>query len=119
MFEDAFFKCESSPEWVRVQTDGPGIYISINEPNQLLHFSAQYGMRKYVEMADKVALANALNDKYILIRAAIKDDTTLVIDAYLPYGGGALPLHIVTMVRLMARVIPAALGECDEDDILT
>jgi len=65
-----------------------------------------------------LALANKINDGYILIRASTDDETTLSIDAYLVFKGGVLPVHIVTMLRLMGRVIPSALRESDVGDIL-
>ena len=120
LLEDAFFSCEVTPnEAVCVVTDGPKILIDINGKNRLLHFCALYGVRKYADLQDKLALVNKLNDNYILIRASLSDEMTLTIDCYLPFNGGVAPLHIVTLLRLMARIIPAALSESDPDEILT
>lgn len=120
VLEQAFIKCEiTADEVIRVREDGPLIVISINLANQLLRFCAYYGLRKYADVADKWELANKINDGYVLVRASVDDETTLGIDAYLPFKGGVLPLHIVTMLRLMGRIIPSALRECDSDDILT
>ena len=120
VLEQAFIKCEiTADEVIRVREDGPIIIISINPTNQLLRFCAYYGLRKYADVADKWELANKINDGYVLVRASIDDETTLSIDAYLVFKGGVLPVHIVAMLRLMGRIIPAALRESDADDILT
>lgn len=120
MLENAFFDCELLPDdSIRVQADNLKIFVTINGANHLLRFTTFYGLRKYVDMGEKLAFANKLNDDYILIRASVSDDTTLEIDAHLPFNGGVLPLHIVTLLRLMARVIPSALTNCDAGDILT
>lgn len=120
ILENAFLDCEITPDdLIRVKTDGPTVLISINESNHLLRFCAYYGLREFAAMEDKLALANRINDGYILIRASIDDETTLSIDSYIVFKGGVLPVHIVTMLRLMGRVIPSALRESDAGDILT
>ncbi len=120
VLQNAFLDCEVTPDdLIRVKTDGPTVLISINESNHLLRFCAYYGLREFAAMEDKLALANRINDGYILIRASIDDETTLSIDAYLVYKGGVLPVHIVTILRLMGRVIPSALRESDAGDVLT
>ena len=120
VLENAFLDCEiTGDDLIRVQTDGPTVLISINESNCLLRFCAYYGLKEFADMADKFALANKINDGYVLVRASIDDETTLSVDSYLVYIGGVLPMHIVTILRLMGRVIPSALREIDAGDILS
>lgn len=120
ILENAFLDCEiTADDLIRVQTDGPMVLISVNQSNHLLRFCAYYGMNEFAAMGDKFALANKINDGYILVRASIDDETTLSIDSYLIYKGGVLPVHIVMMLRLMGRVIPSALREIDAGDILS
>ena len=120
ILQAAFLDCEiTSDDLIRVQTDGPTVLISINESNRLLRFCAYYGLNEYADMADKFALANKINDGYILVRASIDDETTLSIDSYLVYKGGVMPVHIVTILRLMGRIIPSALREIDAGNLLT
>ena len=120
ILENAFFDCEiTSDDLIRVATDGPTVLISMNESNHLLRFCAYYGLQEFADMRDKLALANKINDGYVLVRASIDDETTLSIDSYLVYKGGFLPVHIVMILRLMGRIIPSALRETDAGDILT
>jgi len=121
VFQNAYLEAEIDGDGdLCVRTEnGIKILISINEANALLHFVAIYGLSEDASEAQKLAFVNRLNDEIILVRFSVANENTLVADYYLPYGQGVSPFHIVTVVRLMNRIIPPTFSKYDEDDVLS
>ena len=120
VFESAFVENavdEDGDLYIRTE-NSTKIYVSLDERNKLVRFTALYGLREEATEAERVALANTLNDNIVFVRFSATTRNSLVCDYYLPYNGAVSPLHIVTVTRLFNRIIASSLGEYDTADIL-
>ena len=121
VFQNAYIDAEIDEDGdLCVRTEnGIKVLISVNDANALLHFVAIYGLREDASEAQKLGFVNRLNDEIILVRFSVANENTLVADYYLPYGQGVSPFHIVSVVRLVNRIIPPTFSKYDEDDVLS
>ena len=120
VFESAFVENDVDEDgdlYIRTE-NSTKIYVSLDERNKLVRFTALYGLREEASEAERVALANTLNDNIVFVRFSATTRNSLVCDYYLPYNGAVSPLHIVTVTRLFNRIIASSLGEYDTADIL-
>ncbi len=121
LFRRAFFSTSLDGDGdVRVETDGPTVYISINAENKLLRYTAAYRFKNTASLESKYAFVNKMNDDVIFCRfsVALEAPDSLVVDYYLPFGEGVTAFQIVRALRLFARVMPRAIHDCDENDIV-
>ena len=120
VFEAAFVENDVDDDgdlYIRTENNTK-IFISLDERNKVIRFTALYGLRDDALEADKVTLANTLNDHIVFVRFSATSRSSLVCDYYLPYNGAVSPLHVVTVTRLFNRIIASSLGEYDTADIL-
>ncbi len=120
VFEAAFVENDVDDDgdlYIRTENNTK-IFISLDERNKVIRFTALYGLRDDALEADKIALANALNDHIVFVRFSATSRSSLVCDYYLPFNGAVSPLHIVTVTRLFNRIIASSLSEYDSADIL-
>lgn len=120
VFESAFVENDVDEDgdlYIRTE-NSTKIYVSLDERNKLVRFTALYGLREEATEAERIALANTLNDNIVFVRFSATTRNSLVCDYYLPYNGAVSPLHVVTVTRLFNRIIASSLGEYDTADIL-
>ncbi|RYX84859.1 hypothetical protein EON83_07915 [bacterium] len=120
VFESAFVENDVDEDgdlYIRTE-NGTKIFVSLDERNKLVRFTALYGLKEDASESDRIALANTLNDNIVFVRFSATTRNSLVCDYYLPYNGAASPLHVVTVTRLFNRIIASSLGEYDTADIL-
>ena len=94
------------------------IFVSLDDRNKLVRFTALYGLRDEAPDEEKIALANTLNDNIVFVRFSAGHNSALICDYYLPFNGAISPLHVVTVTRLFNRIVASSLGEYDTADIL-
>jgi|YNPNPStandDraft_1061719.scaffolds.fasta_scaffold09435_3 hypothetical protein len=121
LFKRAFFNTtfDSDGDLV-VQTDGPRVLVTIDPERHLVKYMAIYGVTEWSPIEQKLALSNALNDKFIFARFSIpeKRDDVLIADYFLPYEGGIPAFQIISAIRLFSRVVPAAIRVCDDNNLV-
>ena len=100
--------------------DGQKIILTINKSNKLLKYTALYRLKNSFPLELKHSLINLMNDDVIFSRFSIpdQDPNVLVSDYYLPYEAGILGQHVVSSLRLMARVNNHAIHNLDPNDII-
>lgn len=105
---------------IRVQTDGPNVFIIIDNEKKHLLFNVFYGFKENVSLADKYELANILNYTRGFLRFSVPENAvdTLNIDYRLQYEQGILAFHIVLTVRAFVKDIPILLRLFDENDLV-
>ena len=120
IFEAAFVENDVDDDgdlYIRTENNTK-IFVSLDERNKVIRFTALYGLRSDASEAEKTVLANALNDNIVFVRFSTTSRSSLVCDYYLPYNGAVSPLHVVTVTRLFNCIIASSLGEYDTADIL-
>ena len=121
IFRRAFFSTTLDDDGdVRVETDDPVVFVSINVNNKLLKFTTVYGFKETASLESKLAFVNKMNEDVIFCRFSVPEDTStlLVADYYLPFGEGIPAFQIVSALRLFARVVSRAIYDCDDNDIV-
>ncbi len=121
LFRRAFFSASLDDDGdVRVETDDPTVFVSINADNKLLRYTAVYRFENTASLESKHAFVNKMNDDVIFCRFSVPLEAPdiLMVDYYLPFGEGVTSFLIVRALRLFARVIPKAIQDCDENDII-
>ena len=119
IFKVAYMKCTIDEDGdLLVQTDGPRVFVSVQEDKKLLKFIAMYGLKESATEEMKMAFVNRMNDGIIFARFSVARADTLMADYYLPYEEGILAFQIVAALRLFGRVVPGAIQACDKDDLV-
>lgn len=122
LFKNAFFGATVADEdgYLMIETDGPLVMVSVEPGKKLLKFMTIYGVKKSSSLEMKHALINKMNDEIILGRFSIPEShpDVLVADYYLPYENGIPAYQIVSALRLFSKVVPGAIRNCDDDDLV-
>ena len=121
LFKRAFFKTSLDGDGdVVVQTDGPRVVVIVNQQNKLIKFMCLGGFKESVGLETKHAFINKLNDEIILGRFAVPENRPelWIADYYLPYEEGVPAFQIVSVLRLVSRIVPSALRTSDGNDIV-
>ena len=121
LFKRAFYSASLDADGdVRVETDGPSVYVSVRDNTKLLRYVTVYGVKETAPLELKLAFANKMNDDVILCRFTIPehDCGALYVDYYLPYGEGIFAFQIVSALRWFARVVPSAIRDCDDNNLV-
>ncbi len=119
IFERAFME-------VVLDEDGRGIRVNedvrarvfLNEASDRLQIGALYGIKDDAQRIDRLELANRINDRYAVIRAAIDDDGDLLFDYCILLRGGVTKKAVVQTTRTFMTLVTRAVNECDEDEIV-
>jgi len=90
----------------------------LSESRDRLQLLAVYGVKDEAQRADRLELANRVNENYVLVRAGIDDDGDLWFDYCLLLKGGVTKKAIVQATRAFLTLVPKAVNECDEDGIV-
>ncbi len=103
-----------------VQTDGPRVFVTVDEDKKLLKYMSIYGVKESSPVELKHALVNKMNNDIIFGRFSIPEKTPgmLIADYFLPYEEGIPAFQIVSAIRLFARVVPVAIRACDDNDLV-
>lgn len=92
--------------------------VFLSESKERLQVVAYYGIKDDAQRTDRLELVNRVNENYVLIRAGIDDDGDLWFDYCVLLKGGATRKAIVQAVRVFLMLVPKAVNECDEDEIV-
>lgn len=120
LFRQAFLEVEvAGEERLRLRAEtGMRLSAFVDRERKLIAFCATYSLSAEAPMADKIAFANRVNDRLILVRFAISDATTLCIDYQLPFDGGVASASVLGALRRLTRIANSALSELDTDRVL-
>lgn len=119
LFRQAFFKTSLDKDGdLIVQSDGPRVIVTIDQQKKLVKFMAVYGLREEAALGPKLALVNRMNDEIIYVRFSVPRDDILVADYFLLFQEGIPAFQLVSSLRLFARVVPAAIRACDQEDLV-
>ena len=121
LFRRAFFTTSLDADGdVRIETDDPIVFVSINTDNKLLKYTTVYSFKKTASLESKRAFVNKMNDGVIFCRFSVPEEAPdiLTADYYLPFGEGVPAFLVVWALRLFARVVPRAIHDCDDNDIV-
>lgn len=105
---------------ILVNAEPISVYVSINEDDKLLRYAAYYRIDGTAPLEAKHAFVNRMNDAVVFCRFSIpeNDQDTLVADYYLPFGEHVNAFQIVSSFRLFARIVPNAIRDCDDSDLI-
>jgi putative sensory transduction regulator len=100
-----------------VQADGMlPVNITLDQDRKLLKFLLAYD-NGHGQLTLKHI--NRLNDSYILARFSVSEQgDSVYIDYHLPYEGGVTPYQLLSVLRIISRVGPAALHEEASDCVV-
>ena len=121
LFRRAFYSASVDEDGdVCIDTDGPRVFITVKENIKMLRYMTVYGVKESAPLELKNAFANRMNDDVILCRFSISghDHDSLYADYYLPFGEGVLAFQIVSALRWFARVVPIAIRDADESNLV-
>ncbi len=119
LFREAFFKTSLDKDGdLIVQSDGPRVIVTVDQQKKLVKFMAVYGLREEAALEPKLALVNRMNDEIIYVRFSVPRDDILVADYFLLFQEGIPAFQLVSSLRLFARVVPAAIRACDQEDLV-
>jgi hypothetical protein len=90
----------------------------VSESRERIQLLAVYGVKDEAQRADRLELANRVNENYVLIRAGVDDDGDLWFDYCILVKGGVTKKAIVQATRTFLMLVPRAVNECDEDSIV-
>ena len=104
-------------QFVRIKEDVVA-RAHLSEAKDRLQLVAIYGIKDDADRADRLELANRINENYVLVRAGIDDDGDLWFDYCVYLKGGITPRALVQATRAFLSIVPKAVTECDEDGIV-
>lgn len=87
--------------------------------NERLQLVAYYSIVEEAQRIDRLELVNRINERFVMIRAGIDDDGDLWFDYTILLKGGATKKAIVQATRVFLMLVPRAVQDCDEDNIVT
>jgi len=90
----------------------------LNDASDRIQIGALYGIKEDAQRIDRLELANRINDRFAVVRAAIDDDGDLLFDYCIVIRGGVTKKAVVQATRLFLTLVTRAVNECDEDEIV-
>lgn len=121
LYKRAFMDVQSveGRDRLRVATEsGVRLLVGVDASRRLVFFSAYFGLKEHAALADKLAFAHRANDKLVLARYTVLDDTTLYADYQLPYEGGLPAALLVGLTRRLGSTMAQAMADLDSDQVL-
>jgi hypothetical protein len=119
--QQGFFKVSLNNDgYLTVYTDGPQVIMTVNQDNKLIRFMSIYGVKESAPLELKQAFVNKMTDDVILVRFSIPESRPdmLIADYYLPFEDGVRAFQVVSALRLFSRIVPYAIRNCDENDLV-
>ena len=121
IFKRAFLKTDLDEDGdLRVHTDGPRVMVTVDQDKKLLKFMAVYGVKESARLEMKHAFVNKMNDDIIFGRFSIPEaqPDVLIADYFLPFEEGIPAFQIVSALRWFGKVVPGAISQCDDNDLV-
>lgn len=121
LFARAFYSTQLDDDGdIFVRAEPTSVYVSVNRDNRLLRYAAHYRIDENASLESKHAFVNKLNDSVVFCRFSIPDvyEDTLVADYYLPFEEQITSFQIVSAFRLFTQIVPNAIRDCDDDDLV-
>lgn len=116
VFDAAFLKTEITRSGaLKVSDSGDFAYISLLEGMDLIRISVTYGFEDGTRLADKLELANKVNNEVVVTRWSITDKGKLDTDYYLSYENGVLGYQIVRSYKRFLSCGVSGLRKDDKD----
>lgn len=120
VFRQAYLEVESAAEGrLCITVDGIRILVKADPKYKMIFFSAYFGLKADAPLMDKLAFANRANDRMVLARFSVLNDTTLFIDYQLSVRDGTSAAAIVHLVQRLPRVMLEAIGGLDSDKVVS
>jgi hypothetical protein len=110
-FESIYLKASLNDHgYLLVQADGElPVGITLDHHRKLLKFLVAYD-NGHGQLA--LEHVNRMNDSYILARFSVSEPgDSIFVDYHLPYEGGITPYQLLSVLRIFAKVGPAAIHE--------
>lgn len=121
LFEQAFYKTSVDSDGdVLVNVDAYNVFVILDKDRKLLKYMALHEVKESAPPESKLALINRLNDEYIFCRFSIhgQNPDQLIVDYFLSFEKGVTGYQIIRSLRLFARLVPASINDCDEDNLV-
>ena len=120
IFEQAYMDATLDEEkrQIRLREEGVIARAYLSESKERLQLYALYGIKEEAQRAERLELANRINENYVLIRAGIDDDGDLWFDYCVLLKGGVTRKAIVQATRIFMMLFPKAVNECDDESIV-
>lgn len=115
LFESAYFDTSVDTDGdVKVKVQYSSWIIPHGEGKRI-RLMSQFRVNPTSSLPDRLAYANKVNDKLIIIRAYVKEDGRVGFDFYIPVDGGTTKHCIVAAVKKFHEMLEAAIQEDDKD----
>lgn len=120
LFRQAYMEVESLPDSsLSLKVTGDcRLHVSVDAPRKLLCFSAFYELRAEADWQEKLALANRINDRVVLVRVSVTDSTTLTSDHFIRLEGVFTPRQLVEGARQFAETTRSAIQRLDVNNVV-
>lgn len=92
--------------------------VFLSGSNERLQIVAYYNIHDDAQRIDRLELVNRINERFVLIRAGIDDEGDLWFDYTILLKGGITKKAIVQATRIFLMLVPRAVQDCDEDNIV-
>ena len=91
---------------VFVNAESISVYVSINEDNKVIRYTAYCKIDESMSLESKHAFVNKMNDNFVFCRFSVPDkySDTLVVDYYLSFGERINSFQVVSSLGLFARI---------------
>jgi hypothetical protein len=121
VFRGAYLDSEplpDKPNVLRFTDGGVYVFITVDPEKKVVNFFSVWRIKENASPAQKLQLVNRWNDKLLLVRFSLTNDTGLWCDYQLPYEGGLKASQVLATYRIFLRVIEGAALTQDPDDLI-
>jgi len=118
IFDDAYLETLLDSDGDLVVRDGYRVLVMPRENGERIRLMSMFGVDPDSALADRLQLANKINDVMVLVRASVTERGSFCFDYDITVTGG-LPIRtFMATFRRFVRCMEEALT-LDEDDVLT
>ncbi len=120
LFKAAYMKPDSDSDG-DIRIKGPSGFhqiISVDSDKQLLKFMSVFGLKENRSREEKLELVNRLNDSVVFSRFSMPRDDVLMVDYFMAYEEGVMPLQIMNSMQWFDKVTIGAIRAYDESDLI-
>lgn len=105
---------------VLAETALVAVDVISGDNQRFIRFTSMYKMRDGIELEQKIAFANRLNNQVILSRFSIldTDHDAMNIEYFLPFWGGINTYHIVAAFRMFVFVYTSVPSALDSENLI-
>ncbi len=102
-----------------VQDGGLRCFVFVSgKNNDRLRMVISFGFKDNATPAQKLSLANRINQVYIIARAFVTEGGNLGLDYYLPLAGGMPAKTFLLATKRFMNVVREAVNDADEEDVV-